>query len=368
MKSSNYILSLILFICCSCERNLDFIDTTVDTGHNITINALAIEGSPLGVYLNRAFPIGKTPVVSILPLLDTTYPNKDYKQTAVLDAQVEALVNGQESYLFTLASDSMGYWTDYKPKVGDHIKITATTGDQTLHAEATVPVKPSIEVLEHKITELGNGSFTDTLMTVTCRITDTGPGHHYYRLRVRSEREAYEHLTIGDEDGNEFEHRTYVFYTLNEYFDSEDRIFHYNIERDTTSLYIIPLYSLSSYMPDYWPFSSTFDDTLFDGGEYTFSINVPKEPQIEHHSWFNKDYFQSYSTQRDNIEHAYRINPRVMIELEALSPDFFMYLRSIEKNPRTQQTDAEPVKVHYNAHNGFGIFGAMSYCRQYVEF
>ena len=362
MKSSNYILSLILFICCSCERNLDFIDTTVDTGHNITINALAIEGSPLGVYLNRALPIGKTPVVSILPLEIT-----NYKQTAILDAQVEALVNGQESYLLTLASDSMGYWTDYKPKVGDHIRITATAGDQTLHAEATVPAKPSIEVLEHKITER-NDSFTDTLMTVTCRVTDTGPGNHYYRLRVRSEREAYEYLTVDDEDGNEFEHRTYVFYALNENFHSEDRIFHYNIERDTTSLYIIPLYSLSSYMPDYWPFTSTFDDTLFDGGEYTFSINVPKEQQIERYSWFNKDYFQSYSTQRDDIDHAYRINPRVMIELEALSPDFFMYLRSIEKNSRTSQTDAEPVKVHYNAHNGFGIFGAMSYCRQYVEF
>lgn len=364
MKSSNYILSLILFACCSCERNLDFIDTTVDTGHNITINALAIEGSPLGVYLNRAFPIGKTPVVSILPL-ETT----NYKQTAILDAQVEALVNGQESYLLTLASDSMGYWTDYKPKVGDHIKITATAGDQTLHAETTVPVKPSIEVLGHEITELGNNTFTDTLMTVTCRVTDTGPGNHYYRLRVRSEREAYEYLTVGDEDGNEFEHRTYVFYTLNENFDSEDRIFHYNIERDTTSLNIIPLNPTSSYIIDFRPpFSSTFDDTLFDGGEYTFIINVPKELQIERYSWFNKDYFQSYSTQRDDIDHAYRINPRVMIELEALSPDFFMYLRSIEKNNRTLQTDAEPVKVHYNAHNGFGIFGAMSYCRQYIEF
>ncbi len=363
MKSSNYILSLILFACCSCERNLDFIDTTVDTGHNITINALAIEGSPLGVYLNRAFPIGKTPVVSILPLEIT-----NYKQTAVFDAQVEALVNGQESYLLTLASDSMGYWTDYKPKVRDHIKITATAGDQTLHAETTVPVKPSIEVLGHEITELVNNTFTETLMTVTCRVTDTGPGNHYYRLRVRSEREAYEYLTIGDEDGNEFEHRTYVFYTLNEYFDSEDRIFHYNIERDTTSLNIIPLNPTNSYFFDYRPFSSTFDDTLFDGGEYTFSINVPKEQQIEHYSWFNKDYFQSYSTQRDDIDHAYRINPRVMIELEALSPDFFMYLRSIEKNSRTSQTDAEPVKVHYNAHKGFGIFGAMSYCRQYVEF
>lgn len=363
MKSSNYILSLILFACCSCERNLDFIDTTVDTGHNITINALAIEGSPLGVYLNRAFPIGKTPVVSILPL-ETT----NYKQTAILDAQVEALVNGQESYLLTLASDSMGYWTNYKPKVGDHIKITATAGDQTLHAETTVPVKPSIEVLGHEITELGNNTFTDTLMTVTCRVTDTGPGNHYYRLRVRSEREAYEYLTIGDDDGNEFEHRTYVFYTLNEYFDSEDRIFHYNIERDTTSLNIIPLNPTNSYFFDYRPFSSTFDDTLFDGGEYTFSINVSKELQIERYSWFNKDYFQSYSTQRDDIDHAYRINPRVMIELEALSPDFFMYLRSIEKNSRISQTDAEPVKVHYNAHKGFGIFGAMSYCRQYVEF
>ena len=60
---------------------------------------------------------------------------------------------------------------------------------------------------------------------------------------------------------------------------------------------------------------------------------------------------------------------RVMVELQALSPELYRYLKSVELF-RITENDAfsEPVQIYSNVQNGWGIFGALSYDRHFVEY
>ncbi len=60
---------------------------------------------------------------------------------------------------------------------------------------------------------------------------------------------------------------------------------------------------------------------------------------------------------------------RVMVELQALSPELYRYLKSVELFCITE-SDAfsEPVQIYSNVQNGWGILGALSYDRHFVEY
>ena len=198
MKHSVTIFVILIgALCASCERTIDFVDTSENLKNSLTINAVAIEGEPLGVFLNRTYSIKDVPIIPGTYGYEQIHnytidwqswrKNEFYKYTAIFDARVEATVNGKDTYLLTLAADSMGYWTDYKPNVGDCIELKATFGSEMVYAEATIPAKPKIEVLEYE--KIETNVSTRPLMRITCRLTDAG-GNQYYRLRVRGEREG----------------------------------------------------------------------------------------------------------------------------------------------------------------------------------
>lgn len=367
MKYYTYIIVLLLgVLSTSCERTIDFVDTSEAIKHNLTINAVASEGSRLGVYLNRTYSLNDVPILPYTFGYEQIFnysvdwaawrKNDFYKYTAVLDAHVEAVVNGSERYELTLAADTLGYWTDYKPQVGDHIKITATVGGEEAFAEATIPAKPKIEVLEHElITE------TDTIMRLKCRILDPG-GEHFYRLRVRSEREVPLPLyAIYPYSGGPVLVDTYILYRFDNGFSSEDLLFirknPYDEENTNSS------------------FSDTFNNNLFIGHDYTFSIDVKKV-------FYRREYVQVWYEHldspdimeqmgilgKDKIEDAYRLPPRVLIELQAITPDYYKYLKSVEFYKDSQEDKESSVGIYYNVQNGFGIFGAFSYDRHFVEY
>ena len=109
-----------------------------------------------------------------------------------------------------------------------------------------------------------------------------------------------------------------------------------------------------------WPafFSNVFDDELLKGGEYTFVVDSPKpvvqETQYEMHELFPNGEW---------------IEPQVMVELQAISPEYYRYLKSVELY-RVSESDAftEPVQIYSNVQNGWGIFGSLSSQRIFIQY
>ncbi|MBR1940929.1 MAG: DUF4249 family protein [Bacteroidaceae bacterium] len=382
MKYYVYIMVLLLgVLSTSCERTIEFIDTaeSLKTDHTLTINAVAIEGSPLGVFLNRTYTIKDAPVtpgtLGYVQRYDYTTDllsykkNEYYKYTAITDARVEAVVNGSERYELKLTADTLGYWTDYIPQIGDHIKITATLGGEEAFAEAIVPAKPKIEVIEHELIKDTIVKADKTLaifkyIRLKCRISDVG-GERYYRLRVRSEREGY--CIVEDRDDGHVIGTT-VDYHFNYNYSSEDPLlfrasnpmYEYSINAST---------AMESYYYQTLGHTDTFSNNTFNGQNYTLSLIV-KEPSIH---WSHAGHSGPKETYKDWcgrewIEDAFRLPSRVLIELQAITPDYYKYLKSVEFYDDSQEDKESAVGIFYNVQNGFGIFGALSYDRHFVEF
>ncbi len=358
-------LLALLLIGSACEKELDFKGTSEDADFApLVINAVAIEGMPFMAYLTNAERADKSVVQSYVDFetsmykrdnADLDYQNRDYLvRVAQMNAQVQLEVNGQQSYVMQANIGAFCYECDYVPKEGDRIVLTAQVqgSADVLRAEVEVPQKPKIEVTKHEVLDgnpylYQNGlkSYTgDTIMRLTCRISGAQSGK-YYRLRVRSEREL---LTAVGVNGvlDRFIRR----YGGQDVFFSNDALF-----ADSR---------LTSYFGG-WPpfFSNVFDTHLFEGGAYTFTVDSPKLPYTTwNHPYMDISPDATYS---DNMP----LPPQVVVELQAISEDYYRYLKAMELyRITTADANSEPFRIHSNAENGWGILGAMSYDRHIVEY
>jgi len=348
----------------ACERTLDFVDAKDKSVSDMALNAVAVVGSPLRVYLNHAYPVNKAPMVSHIDNYtkwgpydggrDTDYFDyvfwDYYKDTGIYDAELKAVVNGSDTYMFTLASDSLGFDCDYMPREGDHIVLTATRGNVQVQAETTVPAKPRIEILEKEILaenpyrEHDNVTFdTDTLMQLSCRIVN-GDGQPYYRLRVRDESSITNGVRVNDNP-----YTYYTRYLMQDIFYSNDELFVDN--RLNANFGGWPAY-----------FSNVFDNTLLTN-DYTFTVYSPK-----YELWKTGGMSEHYEELKVKPGTFY-YPPAVMVELQAITPDLYRYLKSMELYRITANDDfSEPVHIYGNVKNGWGIFGSLSYDRHMVAY
>ena len=278
MRAIIYIIfSLVIGLACiSCERTIDFVGNEGEAEEDMCISAVAFAGQSFLVFLNQAYPAGEAPSIrhidtSTSTIMDDTdfadYQRNDYMvQTAISDAEVTVEVNGQQAYKLAFDTRSYAYKGNYIPKEGDHITVTARAGNQELRAETTVPPVPNIEILQSE--ELGDNPHrsvggleynTDSIMRLTCRISDTG-GNHYYRLRIRSERSGFI-KSIHNQGSVKVE----VYYLMQDVYFSSDELF---VDSRLTTNF------------GGWPafFSDVFDNTLMKGSNYTFTVDSPKVP------------------------------------------------------------------------------------------
>lgn len=356
-------LLALLLVGSACEKELDFKGTSEEMDMPpLVINAVAIEGMPFVAYLTKSERINEVVQnykdASVLRTAsDEDYQDRTYLvRVAQMNAQVQVEVNGQQSYQMSPNLQQFYYECDYVPKEGDHIVLTAQQQGSTdgLRAEAVVPQKPKIEVLEHEVLD-GNpyryqNELTfegDTIMRLTCRISGAQAGQ-YYRLRVRNERES---LTIIGANG------TWDLFRRNyggqDVFFSSDALF---ADSRLTSNF------------GGWPsfFSNVFDSRLLENGAYTFTVDSPKmvyttwnPPQIPGMT------VSPDATYSDNMP----LPPQVVVELQAISEDYYHYLKAMELyRIMTADANSEPFRIHSNAENGWGILGAMSYDRHIVEY
>ncbi len=377
MKARHYIiLCIVALMGSACERTLDFVNTQEEQANDMTIDAIAVEGTPLKVYLSHAYAINKAPGVAYYDYMEGKFVKNDntldyqrndyYRKNFIASANMEVNVNGQSFPMF-YNDNSKCYTSDYVPKAGDHIVVTATerrmgggvvdvdassgkvitekvSPPQRAYAETTVPSKPKIEIISHeRVPEnpykyQGSLSFeTDTVMRLTCRITDTA-GEKYYRLRVRGVRY---NKTSQTWEGDGWSSTAYYYYTMQDVYFSTDELF---MDSRITANF------------GGWPafFSNVFDNSLMQGKDYTFTVDSPMIPKG--------------TTDEEIIEAKWR-DPEVMVELQAISKELYLYLKSVQIY-QVSENDAysEPVQIYSNVQNGWGIFGALSYDRHFVEY
>ena len=367
MKTSYYIpLISVALLGSVCERTLEFEQLVDKTTSSMVINCFAVADTSLVVYLSSANSVAQTPAMQYVDYEHSITVEDDgksfdyrfneyYKKTALLDAQVKIEINGQESYNMRLDEEKFCYICSYVPKEGDRIMVRATADGEELSAETIVPRKPRIEVTDHEVIpenpyrEVNNLSFpTDTIMRLTCRIHDSG-GANYYRLRIRSERDT--HPSSGHvEDDRIIIDYIGTNYSMQDIFFSTDELFMDN--RLTTNF-------------GGWQagFSNVFDNSLINGKSYTFTVESPK---IKYSSPSSTIGIIDSTTV---ISDKPQLPARVMVELQAISPELYRYLKSMQVYRIIQnERDAEPVQIYSNVQNGWGILGALSYDRHCVEY
>lgn len=354
----------------ACEKELNFKGVDQETDNDIIINALAVEGKPLKVMVSRAYQVGKTPNLNIkdydhsvffIDDISTDYQTMEYYfQTAIQNAEVQAVVNGSQTYQLKLDKESLEYVCDYVPQVNDHIEVKALymnrDWDNTVlsvceaNAETTVPVQPKIEVVNHEV--LGENPYkimnsltydSDTIMRITCRITDTAE-NQYYRLCVRGViTDEPDIIVNGGEIWENDDHRKH--YIMQDIFFSEDELF---------------LDSRLNTNFGGWPafFSKVFDDMLLKRGDYTFVVDSPKpvvqETQYEMHELHPNGEW---------------VPAQVIIELQAISPELYRYLKSVELF-RVSSIDAfsEPIQIYSNVKDGWGVVGSLTTHRVFIPY
>ncbi|MCR5574721.1 MAG: DUF4249 domain-containing protein [Bacteroidaceae bacterium] len=353
----------------ACEKDVEFEGPAEEAANDIVINAVAFEGEPLAVYLNHAYPIGKQPVTQYIDFQHAMYYESNYltdyrddsyyRQAGIFDAEVTAVVNDGQTLNLKLDQEKNCYVCNYRPQANDHIVIKAKspTAFNEATAETTVPAKPKIEVVKHEVLKDSSYyevnqliSYADTIMRITCRISDAG-GSQYYRLRIRGERSIIVETWYNPryERPNEYES---LLRMQDVYFSTDQLFVDARLNKNFGG----------------WPayFSNVFDNSLMQGKDYSFTLDSPKPSK----------HFSRSSAQGADGEVIFETREcgeefpaRVMVELQAISPALYRYLKSVELY-RVSENDAfsEPIQIYSNVHHGWGIFGSLSSQRLIINY
>ncbi|MBE6263631.1 MAG: DUF4249 domain-containing protein [Prevotella sp.] len=316
---------LIIALFTSCEKEIEF-NTQYENG--IAVYAVAIPGDPLSLKISRSFTVNDNPKMTFSSLsISRDFDSLYRSQIVIKDAAAEILVNNKDRYTLHYNTESpYNYTCDYIPKEGDNIAISVKAPDyKDVYATAKVETSQKIDVVKTEILYKESeydGSLTfndpreeygvDTVMLITLKIKDNPSVHNFYRLRIRGVAVSEEEMLPG---------HSLDFYTITDLFSSDDIIF---MDSQLTK----------SYAGWKAGMTNVFDDHLFNGQEYTFTVESRKR--------FGK-------------------NPRVIVDLQSISQDLYYFLKSYMLfRISTDDVYTTPVGIYSNIENGWGIFGTLS--------
>lgn len=336
LNNIRYIISVLaLFVAITgCEKVLDFDkgDLLVD---GLTINSLAVADTVFTAYISRAYTFDKMSAFTgsdFWMLEYAMYGSYDefYKDSAVVkDAAVQLTVNESEKYVMEYDPVSYSYKSTYTPVEGDHLKLSVEHKDYPVaYSDVEVPEKEKVEVVScekiysKKSAVHFSGIFSDyrgkdSVARITLRILDPVEQKNFYRLKVRGYAQSI----------NSYGR---IKYMHNDVYTSADIIF----KDDALT---------KGYRG--WPayFSNIFTDQLFNGKNYEFTV----ESRLR-----NGEPGSNY----------------VVVELQSITKELYYYLKSTMLYRITEQdTYTEPIIIHSNIEDGWGILGGVSYDRHILK-
>ena len=318
MKTISYLPLLSLFACLAgCEQIIEFDGENTDS--KITVNAIATP--------DTFFIAGISREVFFMDYIPEEYLISRYHDYVLVNAEASITINGRDTYQMQYNPESLTYESTYIPREGDDILLNVSSpGLYPVKSGTVIPDKGVLEIIKSEVlyskhyedfydwTEI---AVRDTVMRITARITDPPGETNYYRLKVRSV--GYRQYTIIDEPG--VDSTSYEGYILSDVFSSADVIF--QDER------LVKRYRG-------WPagFSNVFDDHLFEGKEYEFTVEARMR-------WGE--------------------NQHVVVELQSITRELYNYLKSVMLYRITDQDSyTESVQIYSNVKGGYGVLGALN--------
>lgn len=260
-----------------------------------------------------------------------------YRESILIsDAQAELEVNHTQHYKLTLDSihRPYAYKCDYIPQAGDYISIKVSAqGYDDITASTHIGEQPKIEVVSkevifskkdpNKMDDDMNHNLQygeDSVMAMTLRISDPAHTHNFYRLRVMGVAKKF--MKIAGETGD-------TVFMISDIYSSDDLIF-------ADNLLTKPFGEWEA------RFSTVFDDHLFNGENYEFTVQSRKRSGTQAH---------------------------VAVELQALSPELYYFLKSyMIFRFSTNDVYTSPIGLYSNVTNGWGYLGSLSYDRHIVYY
>lgn len=316
----------------SCEKIIEF---NKQEESSIAIFALATPDEPFSVMISKSFTVNTAPSRVEYSYRYSEETDSLFEAAIVIkDALVEITVNNTEKYKLTYNEKKpYNYTCDYVPKVGDDIKISVKAqGFTDAYATTHVYEPRKIEIVDKEVVYKDNGDDgtmllenpfeyygVDSVMRITLRINDPQNTHDFYRLKVRGTAVRYLYTGIMKDP----------YYTISDAFTSEDVIFIDNM--------------LTKPFADWEAgISNVFDDHLFNGQDYTFTVETRKR---------------------------YGDNPRVILELQTITPDFYYFMKSyLLFRISTDDSYTTPIGLYSNIGNGWGILGSLTFDRHIINY
>ena len=316
------VLSLLLFALSACEVVFDM--PSDDSMPKIVVNALANPDTNFVVYLNRSIFLANV-VPPLYPFEENDQAHSSFRLTNINHANVYLTVNESNPIKMIHDLDNLYYSSDYIPQEGDRIVVDVNaTGFESVRTETVVPKRAKVDIIDYEIIyskyeiipDDWNESFMDdSLIVIKIKIFDQGDSENYYRLKIRS---IY-HIDYGTIGWME---------TVRDLFYSSDILF--RDDRLTRSY-------------RRWParFTNIFNDHLFDGKEYEFTVETQKK------------LFR--------VDSRVVISPSIVVDLQSISKEYYHYLNSLMLYRITNRDSySEAVHIYSNIEDGYGIFGSVS--------
>lgn len=318
----------------SCEKEIEF--NGKETDPRLVINSLVSAGEPVKANISKSY--------FFLDNHGNTQVPDDVTASLYVNG---SLVGEMTPHFDTVWNDGIGYYdedgnlnhpyhmaaiftNDYRPQIGDVVKITASANGYDEVEGTTSPLPKTVDcTIDVEVTnwqgwyqhgynfetyEYEEDSVWEVAgnMNLTFTITDPNPG----------QTDCFRLITIRDSNTTVGGNRRSIS------FDYDDPIFETGMTEndffDASDLDTRP--------------EGVFTDLLFDGGSYRIKVEANFYCDVDED--FDPDFF------------------RVPFLVEHLSKEYYNYLNTSDQGDDFMQIWAEPIQTYSNVKNGFGLVGS----------
>ena len=304
-------------------------------------NALEFDGEQMAPLLVMNSLISPDSIFTVQLTKSKFFLKDDSNFDPVNNASVELFVN--DTLFETLAFSTNGnYTSNYIPKAGDKVRLSAQHSDINTVSAVTDIVKPAqiskidtatlitdkSPIFSYEYGGYGDIIESDTIgysynkkMNIIINIDDDVNKKNFYRVSLRIK----QYFDDGRESEGQF------------FYESEDMVFG---SSDETGLFGEG-YSRSQY--------NEFSDELFNGKKYPFKISTNFSSFI---------YTDEKKPDNDGgVTSPKVVRNELIIQVHSISESFYKYLKTMNTNSNALGFFSEPVQIYSNVKGGIGIFG-----------